>query len=199
MGHLMPPIHVHYTGAVTVDARLLNDIDWVLDMDTAAPSGAVAPLIAQMDAVVAAGQDPDLDLDLLLAVRSRPRHDYLGVVAVHEVQQLRGWHRLRCGPVTVDAGRLSAVRNILDVELYNRAGCEENLDDGGWTEDDPQYLAIKAAVDAGQCCNRCSWCRALLLRDRIDAVFAAAGYTRTAWQEPLGYDPDRVWREQVAA
>lgn len=193
----MPQILRHHTGTAAVDARLLADVDWVLDMDSAAPPGQVAPVAARVQACLAAGEDPERDPTLAAAGRAE-WHDYLRLLDVHAVQRLRGWHRSRHGQVTVDAGRLAEVRNVLDGETFARLGCEDFLSGGGWPDGDPERAAVAAAVAAGDMCYRCGRCQAVVMRDRIDAALDAAGHTgRSAWLD-LGYDPEACWRERVA-
>ncbi|MGI5247588.1 hypothetical protein [Dactylosporangium sp. CA-139066] len=164
----MSPVTRHHRGAVQIDPTLLDDIDWVLDMDTAAAPEVVRPL---GDELRDYHRDLSLDYD---RDHVEGIHDWLYVREVDSVQRLRA--SLTPGGA-VDAQFLSEVRNILD----------------GLT------LSFESECGADPCCNDCKWCWFLLLRDRCDAAFNRAGFSRPAYLDALDYDPDEVWRTRGAA
>ena len=174
----MPPIpRWSACGPVTIDARLLAEIEAVLMMDVAEPPGVVAPRAArrweirQRPTVWEGGRPVALDFGPEPEV-----HDYLDVDDVHAVQRLRGWHRVRHGRITVSAHWLCETRNVMDgLTLAGMAECSDLLAD--LERDDADYAAVFAAVDEDRWnCGLCETCRLLRLRDEADAALDAAGY-----------------------
>jgi hypothetical protein len=184
----------HDVGTARMPVTLLQDIEWVLDMDTASSRDVVWPLAAQLQIY-----DRDLSLD-----RERDCvegiHDWLRVCEVDAVQRLRGWNRLRYGTITVSAANLCTVRNLFDTLLYEWSECDDyllGLDDG----DPAEVTIVRRAVKEGVCCNRCPHCKFCLLRDRIDVLLDRQGFSGgsqyQAYAAPRAYDPDAIWRDQV--
>ena len=161
----MSPVTRMHHGTVQVDPALLDDIDWVLDMDTAEPPEVVRPLGDQLRDY---HRDLSLDDDRNFADGI---HDWLHVREVDSVQRLRA--SLAAGAVA--AKFLSEVRNVLD----------------GLT------LSFESECNGDPCCNRCQWCRFLILRDRCDATLDRAGFERPVYSTPLDYDPDEAWRASM--
>lgn len=188
----MPPVTRHHHGVARIPAQLLDDIDGTLDMDTAAPRSKVKPIADRLR-----DYDRDLDLDWDLD-HTEGIHDYLRVREVDAVQRLRGWHRLRYGTVTVDAGALSDVRNVLDGLTLSWTGCEENADGNPYGYDDAELAYVQAQLKKGEMCYRCIWCQFLILRDRIDWLLDAEGFMdRSPWIEAQQDNPEVVWRTRV--
>jgi len=183
-------IRMHH-GPAKVSASMLTELDWLLDMDTAAPRNIVKPLADQL-------RDHHRDLRLDTDIQcSEGIHDYLRVLAVDAVQRLRGWHRLRHGTITVEARWLCEVRNLLDSLLYSWGiECEDYATGLGPTE----AAIVQAAIEQGRTCTRCPWCQFLVMRDRIDALLDAQGFDDvTSYYRPPSYDPEALWRDYVMA
>lgn len=172
-------------GPVTIDVRLLEEIEAALTMDTAEPRSKVAPVATKIREELDAGRDPGFNADLV--AESRGVHDWLGVLEVDAIQRLRGWHRARNGNITVEAEYLADARNILDyVTLAAEQSCEQMLNQA---EFDPELHAqIKALIDAGKPCGECEWCVAIMLRDRIDELMDAAGFYGGSYYHYHGRD-----------
>lgn len=101
----MSPVTRHHRGVARIDPTLLDDIDWVLDMDTAEAPEVVGPLGDQLR-----DYNRDLSLD---DERDHAEgiHDWLHVREVDSVQRLRASLN---DDGLVDAAFLSEVRNVLD-------------------------------------------------------------------------------------
>lgn len=188
----MCQIRRYATGPVRISAHLLTELDWLLDMDTAAPRATITPLA---DRLRDYNRDLDYDTDIDC---TEGVHGYLRVLDVDAVQRLRGWHRLQYGTVTVDARWVCEVRNLLDGLLYSwGVECEDYLETLNY---DPAERAIVGdAVKDGRCCNRCVWCQFLVMRDRLDVLLDAQGIRAPSYYDPPPYDPEAVWRDQVMA
>jgi hypothetical protein len=190
----MSPVTRHHRGTARIPASLLNDIDGVLDMDEAAPRAVVKPLADRMRDY---RRELSLDHDI---EHTDGVHPYLTVSEVDAVQRLRGWHRLRHGTLTVDAGALSDVRNVLDALTLSWTGCEENADGNPYGYDDAELAYVQAQLKKGEICYRCIWCEFLILRDRIDWLLDDQGFTgRSPYIERQKENPETVWRELVHA
>lgn len=194
----------YHRGTLTVPARVLDDIDWVLDMDTAAARRDVLAAVATLgdDGRDVTYCGPDV-------------HDYLRPREVDAVQRLRGWNRLRHGSITVDAGLLCDVRNLLDTETFQRDSCDAFLseldDEIGMLDESTQgayaaslraerdALAVFLAEPTG-ICGRCPWCQALALRDVLDELLNAAGFAPPPYCNPadLPMPASVFWRTRVA-
>jgi hypothetical protein len=189
------------SGQVTVPAALLADIDWVLDMDTAAPRSQVVAFMADVAAVKTTGKDPAREQGLIDRALTDPVHDWLNPAETSAVQKLRGWHRAKRGTVVVDAGLLAEVRNIFDGLAVEFDSCESYLD--LLEPDEPIYPVVKAAVDTGTCCYCCSWCKYVVMRDRIDRFLDRAGLYGGSQYEShrpqCDDDPELTWTETVTA
>lgn len=193
----MPPILRYHEGPVKVDAHLLTELDWLLDMDTAAPREVVAPLAAQL-------RDHKRDTDLDYEHRTEGVHDYLTVLEVDAMQRLRGWHRLRHGTLTVEARWLAEIRNALDLLVLGGYGveCEDYLSELDY--DPAERAIVKAAVDADKPCYRCEHCQYCVMTDRLDVLLDAQGFVGSpnyqAYAKPArDYDPEALWRDRVIA
>jgi hypothetical protein len=194
----MPPILRYHEGPVKVDAHLLTELDWLLDMDTAAPRDVVAPLAAHLRDY---HRDTDLDYE---HNHVEGVHDYLTVLEVDAMQRLRGWHRLRYGTLTVEARWLAEVRNALDLLVLGGYGeeCEDYLSQLDY--DPAEHAIVKAAVDAGERCYRCEHCQYVVMTSRLDVILDAQGFVGSpnyqAYAKPArDYDPEAIWRERVIA
>jgi hypothetical protein len=180
-----------HRGPAKISAFMLTELDWLLDMDTAAPRGVVKPLA---DRLRDYHRDPDLDMNIQC---SEEIHDYLRVLEVDAVQRLRSWHRLRHGTITVEARWLCEVRNLLDSLLYSW-GIE--CEDYATGLDSAEAAIVDPAIEQDRRCNRCPWCQFLVMRDRIDVLLDAQGFDDVTphYQAP-SYDPDAFWRDYVMA
>lgn len=173
----MSPITRMHHGTVRIDPTLLDDIDWVLSMDSALPAENIGAVTDRVRAHWAAYRNPANDDELseaMTALNDEGPHDYLTVMEVDSVQRLRA---SLTTDGTVDAELLSEVWNLLVVLT----------------------LSFSSECGADPCCNECDWCRFLLLQDRVSAVFDRAGFERPAYVDPLDYDPDEVWCNRGAA
>ncbi|MCU1696104.1 MAG: hypothetical protein JWR34_2167 [Mycobacterium sp.] len=187
---------MHY-GTAKVPAQLLVAIDGVLDMDAAAPRSVVKPLA---DRLRDYNRDLDIDMDIEC---TEGIHPYLQVSEVDAVQRLRGWHRLRYGTVTVDAEALSDVRNVLDTLTLSWSSCHENAEGNPYGYDEIELTYVQAQLKKNEICYRCQWCEFLILRERIDWLLDAQGFTdRNRWIETHQKhqeDPEVTWRTRVTA
>lgn len=187
----------HHKGPVSIPVSLLIELEWLLDMDTAAPRSVVMPLADQL-------RDYDRDMVHDDDLNHTVVHDYLTVLEVDAMQRLRGWHRLRYGTITADAQWLSVVRNTLDGLLIDGYGedCEEYVSQLDY---DPAELAlVAAAIGRGESCYRCERCQYSVMEDRLDALLDAQGYVGLSYY--LAYvaatrdqDPEATWRDRVCA
>lgn len=168
-----------HSGKVAIDVRLLQEIEGAAMIDCEPPPGVIAPLAARFQAERDAYRSPYLDDDLTAEVEKalHPYGAFLDLEEIHAVQQLRGWHRARYGRITVDAGHLSAVRNLLDdLTLSLGDSCEDEQRDCD-PEWEPEIAAqIAESMARTGRCGECAWCTALWLRDECDAVLDAAGH-----------------------
>lgn len=188
----MPPIHrPEHHGSVRIDVSLLERIEELAEIDCAAPPDVIASLWARAEAAAAAGRNPEYDLVLTAETQEALDGHWLSLWETHAIQRLRGWSRARYGLITVDARWLSAVRNVLDdFTLSFGDACDETLREYGIdavrsdaardTSHWPGFADVRAEVLASMAkhriCGECTWCRALLLRDEVDAVLDAAGF-----------------------
>lgn len=194
----MSPVTRMHHGTARIPAQLLDDIDGTLDMDLAVPRAVVKALADRVREHRANWRNPDHDDDLVAAVQATPVHDYLSLMEVDAAQRLRGWHRLRHGTLTVDAEALSDVRNVLDGLTLTWTGCEENAEGNPYGYDDAELAYVQAQLEKGHICYRCTWCQFLILRDRIDYLLDAQGFTdRSPYIEPGEDDPEVIWRQLV--
>lgn len=194
----MSPIARHHHGTATVDAHLLTELDWLLDMDQAAPRGTVKPIADEIRERL--GRPGAVYDDVWNLDEAEGIHDWLTVQEVDAVQRLRGWHRLRHGPVQVDAGALSEVRNLLDRLTMSWTSCEENADGNPYDYDDAELAFVRAqlAKQPPEICYRCNWCQFLIMRDRIDYLLDQQCFTgRSPYIEVQKEDPTAVWRTLV--
>lgn len=88
--------------------------------------------------------------------------------------------------VRVDAYDLCLARNSLDIETLNGSPeCEYLI------ENEPEYVQ----PDEHGHCNECTWCKALLLRDRIDYWLDRGGFTeRNYWIGETTAQSESDWR-----
>lgn len=171
----MGQITRHHWGPMTVDVQLVRDLGDYLNMETAAPREEV---VALRDDLIASGAPHHVWWEPYQV------HDERGVETVDAYQRLVGWNRTRYGNVTVPADALCVIRNQLDADLLNGTQeCEDlaeelrgELDDF----DDPgtgEFLAeVEGSIASRGWCDRCEWCRTILLRDRCDLSLDAAGF-----------------------
>lgn len=196
----MSPVTRYHRGTARIDAHLLTELDWLFDMDQAAPRStvkAIADQITERLRQSGAVYDDVWKMDEA-EDEAEGVHAYLTVQEVDAVQRLRGWHRLRHGPIDVDAGALSEVRNLLDRLTQSWAGCEENADGNPYSYDDAELAFVQAQLRKGEICYRCVWCQFLIMRDRIDYLLDQQGFTdRNAHIEFQKDDPEVIWRTRV--
>jgi hypothetical protein len=199
-----------HRGTLAVDARLIRDVENVLEADCMAPRGDVMALMRRVDAVRERGDDPEYDIDLARENERLADGCLLKPVEQASVYRLRGWNRARHGKMTVKAEHLSEVRNILDaldvgVDGLDCEGLLADLGEAGNLAGDPadaraEVEWIRRRIEANERCNRCTWCSYHLLAARIDAVLDSAGFAiRSAWiptSDERGYDPEVVWRRE---
>lgn len=192
----MSPVTRHHHGTARVGAGFLDEIDLVLDMDHAANRTAVEALAEQIKETL---QRPGaVYADVCHLDEAEGIHDYLTVQEVDAVQRLRGEHRAGSGLVDVDAGALSEVRNLLDRLTMSWQGCEENADGNPYDYPPAELAYVQAQLAKGEICYRCTWCRFLIMRDRIDYLLDQQGFTdRNAYIEFQTEDPEVIWRERV--
>lgn len=192
----MSPVTRHHQGTARIDAYMLTELDWLLDMDQAAPRNTVAGIAHDIAALLR--KPGAVYADVWKLDEADGIHDYLTVQEVDAVQRLRGWSRLRHGPVDVDAGALSEVRNLIDRLTMSWQGCEENADGNAYDYPPAELPFVKAQLAKGEICYRCTWCQFLVMRDRIDYVLDRQGFTnRSPYIEFQTEDPDVIWRERV--
>lgn len=183
----MPPIHrALQHGTVTIDVRLLEEIEGLTQIDDAPEPSVVASLWARAEALRDAGQDPEFDDELYNDVHEAFDGCWLKIWEAHVVQRLRGWHRARGGQVACDAWWLSAAYNVLDdFTLGFNSGCDETLEELGLDQVRPapgpsvlpvDRAAVLASMNDGRGCGECDWCTALRLRDEVNDVLNAAGF-----------------------
>lgn len=190
----MPPIHrptpLRYA-PVRIDVSMLEAIEELAAIDCAASPDVIANLWMRADAERDAGRDPEWDDTLCADVTDALDGHWLSLWETHAIQRLRGWHRARYGLIAVDARWLTAARNVLDdFTLSFDGGCDETLseygiervraasprDNSAW----PDFADVRAEVivlmTTRGLCGECTWCRALILRDEVDAVLDGAGF-----------------------
>lgn len=184
----MPPIHrPPHHGSIRIDVSLLERIKDLAQIDCAAPPGVIASLWARDQAAKDAGRNPEYDLVLTAETQETLDGHWLSLRETHAIQRLRGWSRTRYGLITVDARWLSAVRNVLDdFTLSFGDACDETLREYGIdavlvnaardTSHWPGFANVLASMAKYRMCGKCTWCRAILLRDEVDAVLDAAGF-----------------------
>lgn len=182
----------HHSGAARASACMLDELDWLLDMDTAGPRSVVKPLADQIRS------DPTREE----LYHRDGVHDYLDAQEVDAVQSLRGWHRLRHGTVAVDARWLAEVRNVLDALIMAWTGCEEYAADLSPEAEADELALVQTAVDEGRWCDRCQRCQFGIMRDRIDAALDAQGFEGSPYYKAYvaatrDYDPEAVWRQRT--
>ncbi len=192
----MSPVTRYHHGTVRINAHLLTELDQLLDMDQAAPRGKVLPVAAQITERLR--QPGAVYDDVWRLDEAEGVHDYLTVQEVDAVQRLRGWHRLRHGPIDVDAGALSEVRNLLDRLTQSWTGCEDNADGNPYDYGSAELAFVKAQLAKGEVCYRCTWCQFLIMRDRIDYLLDRQGFTdRSPWIDYQTEDPEAIWKTRV--
>jgi hypothetical protein len=194
----MSPVTRYHRGTARIDAHMLTELDWLLDMDQAADRATAEPIAAQIAALLR--QPGAVYADVCHLDEAEGIHDYLTVQEVDAVQRLRGDHRAGSGPVDVDAGALSEVRNLLDRLTMSWQGCEENADGNPYDYPPAElaYVRAQLAKSPPEICYRCTWCQFLIMRDRIDYLLDQQGFTdRNAYIAVQTEDPEVVWRERV--
>jgi hypothetical protein len=184
--------------AITVDIRLIQEIEEATGMDCVPPPEVIAPLAARAMAHRFAWRNPWLDDELQDDIR-KVVDSYgciLDLEEIHAVQQLRGWHRARYGTVTVPVRRLAAVRDMLgDLQHSLNDECRDTLEEFGLSRvtlasavdlADREYPSFRearadvlASMAAGEdCCGECEWCWVRRLHIECAAILAAAGAAR---------------------
>jgi hypothetical protein len=178
---------------VTIDVRLIQEIEEALSMDCAPPRSVIAPLAERAGLRLPpwhrAPYDPDIEQDILKA--RQESGTWLELEEIDAVQRLRGWHRARYGNVTVDAKRLDDVRYALGnlSEALNDE-CDQTLEEYGlasvgldsseesarreWRDFRAIRSAVLASMSAGETCGECHWCWIRRLHIEICALVEAA-------------------------
>src|SRR5262249_7526595 len=144
----MSPIHRPWVGGtVTIDVRLLEEIETATMIDEAPSPSVIAPLNARADELRDAYRSPEDDPELVEAAQKAMDWAFLNVWEAHAVQRLRGWHRTRYGRIQVSAGWLSAVRNLLDgLTLSLGDTCDEELTEISQEHDWDLFVTMAARI-----------------------------------------------------
>jgi hypothetical protein len=98
------------------------------------------------------------------------------------LRRLRPLRRYQSGFVAVDGDELSRVRNLADTDTLGFSPACDELTEAG-----------DAELGAHAMCGQCEWCRALLLRDRIDFWFDRAGVAKNAYIGDVDPDIEALW------
>lgn len=164
--------------SITIDVRLLEEMEELARMEEAPPPAVIAPLMRRLEATRApwpAGV-PDQTLD---SCTYTVLGGWMDLEEVYVMQRLRGWNRARRGTIVVEACWLTATRNLMDDFTYTVGErCEDEIEElrnEGQQAGDllAQALTRMAGPDT---CGECDHCRALDLRDECDRILDAAGF-----------------------
>jgi hypothetical protein len=191
-----------HTGPVTVPDRFLDELDWLLSMDSAAGRDVIAPLADEVRARIEAGDDPAEDAEFVARVNKIHVHPYLRLCEVDAVQRLSE-SQIDIGNgtgVTVEAHWLGEVRNVLDSLVHTWAGCEDYAEE--LTPGSDEFVLVNRALDRGEKCFRCGVCQFTAMADRIDAFLDEQGYVGDAyyryWVAEFQVEhPEDVWRKRI--
>jgi len=179
----MGQIHRPWPGRndrLSIDVRLLQDIEEATMIDSEPPPSVIAPLVARLDAERNGfWRRVDMSDELAEDIHNAldPYGAFLDLEEIHAVQRLRGWNRARYGSITVAARWLTAVRNLLDdLTLSLGDSCEDEFQEISQEHEWDLYVQVAARLFAGKTCGECNWCTALRLRDECDTALDAAGH-----------------------
>lgn len=113
---------------------------------------------------------------------------WLQLYELRAIQQLRGWHRLRYGSITVPRDRLEAVSDVLGYLLVNAldSECDDTLKDLDlyrigppprhsvpdryWAAHVRERASVLKLMTEREMCGECTWCQVTRLRDQCDDI-----------------------------
>lgn len=179
---------------ITIDIRLVQEIEAALNMDCAPPPGVIAPLAARAGLNLPYWRYVPYD-DQLEQDSRNARQKYgtwLELEEIHAVQRLRGWHRARLGNVTVTWRQLDDVCDVLGglraslddecdqtrIEYGINRVAVESTDESArreWRDfRDIRSQVLASLVTDDETCGECNWCWIRRLHVTCCAGLAAA-------------------------
>ena len=181
------------TETCTIDIGLIQHIEGVLCADCAPPREEIEALHERVEACYDRHEDPDRDAQLVEDTNKALDGGWLRLYEVRPIQQLRGWHRVRYGNVTVSRGILAQVARVLDgLTMALSEECDEILaeydlhrvgppsrhpvPDQYWTQHVRERAAILKQASQSRSslyrCGECTWCQVIRLRDQCEEASA---------------------------
>jgi len=163
-------------GHAGIDIRLIEEIEEATWIDQMPPASLVAPLAARTEAAQSYPYPHDATLDDEIEAAFQKANSpggWLEIREIHAVQQLRGWHRIRFGTVTVTRERLNGAGRVL-ADLSAALDCQGDTELASLTHDPALYRQVKTRVEETRYCGECHWCWITRLRDEARSILGSS-------------------------
>lgn len=173
---------------VQIDVSIVQWIEGALCVDCCPSRDEVEALHARVQACYDGHRDPELEGDLVEDTLKALEGGWLQLYELRAIQQLRGWHRLRYGSITVPRDRLEAVSDVLGYLLVNAldSECDDTLKDLDlyrigppprhsvpdryWAAHVRERASVLKLMTEREMCGECTWCQVTRLRDQCDDI-----------------------------